>query len=550
MTLWGLAAGERSEYYASIAVSMSNSWSNLFFGALDPAGTVTLDKIPGSYWIPAAFVKVFGFSTWAVTAPNALATVATVVIVACTFRRHWGSVTGLVAGLVVAVTPIVVAVGRSNQPQSYFVLALALVMDRALAALVNPQRRTLVAAGAWIGVAFHMYMLEAWAVWPALAAAWLLVARPWRTKAVDLLVAGSTSLAVSLVWITLTWLTPTDRRPYIGGTYSNSPWEMVFGYNGLGRFGGSNSENYRSFSPPFAGGPSIGRLFSDAVAGQIAWLLPAAVVSACILWASRRQRPVVAFLAAWLATFAIMLSVVGGIHQFYTAALALPVAGLIALSATTLDARWRPVLAVVSATTAVWVGTKYGSYFVWAPYVQVLAAIIVAVSVLIPDLRTPRRVVTALTLGALLLTPATWSFDARNHTSAINPMAGPRGVGGGPGGGPGGAAASPDVITYLRGHRGNAVYLLATFGAQNAAHYITATGESILPIGGFDGSDPVPTLDRFTELVDAGAIRYVLAPQRDGRGGPQQDSPIADWVTANCVVDTAAPDSVTLYLCQ
>ena len=59
LTMWGLHNGQRSEYYAAIAVSMSKSWSNLLFGALDPAGTVTLDKIPGSYWIPALFVKSY-----------------------------------------------------------------------------------------------------------------------------------------------------------------------------------------------------------------------------------------------------------------------------------------------------------------------------------------------------------------------------------------------------------------------------------------------------------------------------------------------------------
>lgn len=63
VTGWGVG-GSMSDYYASIALSMSESWSNFFFGAMDPAGTVTLDKIPGSFWIPALFVRVFGFSPW------------------------------------------------------------------------------------------------------------------------------------------------------------------------------------------------------------------------------------------------------------------------------------------------------------------------------------------------------------------------------------------------------------------------------------------------------------------------------------------------------
>ena len=90
LTFWKLAEVSRSEYYAAIAKSMSLSWSNFLFGAIDPAGNVTLDKIPGSYWVPALFARIFGFSTWSITAPNALAAVGTVVVVAVTVRNLYG----------------------------------------------------------------------------------------------------------------------------------------------------------------------------------------------------------------------------------------------------------------------------------------------------------------------------------------------------------------------------------------------------------------------------------------------------------------------------
>jgi 4-amino-4-deoxy-L-arabinose transferase-like glycosyltransferase len=80
LTLWQLQSVARSEYYAAIARSMSINFGNFFFGAIDPAGTVTLDKIPGSYWLPAIFARIFGFSTWSITAPNALATIALVIV--------------------------------------------------------------------------------------------------------------------------------------------------------------------------------------------------------------------------------------------------------------------------------------------------------------------------------------------------------------------------------------------------------------------------------------------------------------------------------------
>ena len=101
LTGWSVG-GSMSEYYASIALSMSQSLPNFFFGSLDPAGTVTLDKIPGSFWIPALFVRVFGFSSWAVIIPNALAAAGAAVITAVTARRWAGATAGIAAGAVVA----------------------------------------------------------------------------------------------------------------------------------------------------------------------------------------------------------------------------------------------------------------------------------------------------------------------------------------------------------------------------------------------------------------------------------------------------------------
>lgn len=172
LTAWGVG-GSMSEYYASITLSMGKSWPNFFFGAVDPARTVTLDKIPGSFWIPALSARLFGFSPAAVILPNALAAAAATVITAITARRWAGRTAGIVAGLVVATTPILVAVARSNQPETFFVLALALTAWAATKALERRSLGWLVLAGVFIAAGFQTYMLESWAVWPALAAAYL-----------------------------------------------------------------------------------------------------------------------------------------------------------------------------------------------------------------------------------------------------------------------------------------------------------------------------------------------------------------------------------------
>lgn len=625
-TLWNLHKGHSSDYYAAIATSMSRNLGNFFFGALDPAGTVTLDKIPGSFWIPAIFVRIFGVHTLSFNAPNALATIAAAIIIAFTFRKLVGPTGGLIAGFIYASTPIVVAVGRSNQPQSFFLLTLALVLWRATIAFETQKRRDLIITGAMIALAFHTYMLEAWAVWPALIIAWFFTQKELHEKIRDLLISGLISLGLSLTWIIAVFIFPASHRPYIGGTNHNNPLEMVFGYNGLGRFAlttktlSSETDNptFRSFTPPFGGHPGWGRLFNYQVSGQIAWLLPAAILAIVVAFISQRHRRLVIFLTGWFVIFFAMFSQVGGIHQFYVSSLALPIAGLIALAYADIHARGRDWLfAIIIGATAIWamyLTAKYSGYMDKAAIVQVVIAVI-AVGVLYMHFSRAKQLMLPVALVlALTLTPAVWAIDTQNYPSSINPIAGPQsaigGMGGNnfggrppqfaggrnfnnrfgngvydnnrpnfdprgyaqfggqpggfndgqPGGGfnggaPGGVGQQDNsaLITYLKKNRGGAKFLLVVFGGMNASPFILLTQDNIMPVGGFDGQDPTPTLSKFKELVAKGDIKYVLAGGAQNRGGPGQGSAssnsILQWVQNTCTLDSAAPTS-NLYICS
>jgi len=651
LTVWSVGTASMSTYYASIALSMSESWTAFLFGSVDPASTVTLDKIPGSFWIPALFVRLFGFSTTSVILPNALAAVAAAVLVAVTAKRLLGPVAGLVAGAVAATTPILVAVSRSNQPETFFVLGLAATAWAATHAVRRASFRWLMIAGLFIAASFQTYMIEAWAVWPALAAAWLCTRGTWWRRLRTLAVAGVTSLAASLWWIVVVSLVPADSRPYIGSTLSNSPWEMVFGYNALGRFSSTaDAEAYRSFTPPFSGDPSAFRLFNEQLAGQVAWLLPTAVLGVLVLWRLRFPRPLTVLLGVWLLTFAIMFSAVGGMHQFYTAALAVPTALLVGLAYGLAHRRrvvWaRVALLAVAAATALAIGVGYGGYSIVVAIVQALLAG-TAIALVVRGGRrrgagrVGRRVAAAVAGASLVLTPLVWSVVTIAHPSAVNPVAGgvaemggagmggtgragaggaagspgavapgslpqglappdgsaaangttgsrtradgmsggvaARGGGTGAGGmGAGGGSADAALLAYLTANQGGATYLAATFGAQSAAELIIASnGGEFLPIGGFDGSDAVPTLDRLQELVRTGALRYVVmggqagsggAPGAggDGRagsaaGGTAPGAPTASasgtsaeirtWVEQRCTPVTVDGSSATVYEC-
>jgi hypothetical protein len=76
--------------------------------------------------------------------------------------------------------------------------------------------------------------------------------------------------------------------------------------------------------------------------------------------------------------------------------------------------------------------------------------------------------------------------------------------------------ADPTVIAFLEQNRGSATYLVAVDGANSAAPIILATGQPVIAMGGFIGSDPAPTAAQLQALVTSGDLRFVLS---GGRGG-------------------------------
>ncbi|WP_448656939.1 ArnT family glycosyltransferase [Microbacterium lacticum] len=501
LTAWGVG-GSMSEYYASIALSMSKSWPNFFFGAVDPAGTVTLDKIPGSFWIPALSARLFGFSPATVILPNALAAAAATVITAITARRWAGRTAGIVAGLVVATTPILVAVARSNQPETFFVLALALTAWAATKALERRSLGWLVLAGVFIAAGFQTYMLESWAVWPALAAAYLCTRQSWPRRLAHVAIAGATSLVLSLGWIIVVALIPASQRPYIGSTLSNSPWEMVFGYNGLGRFGSSTADGdaYRSFTP-------------------LALLIGAAFAAA------RRSG------ALW-------------------AQLALPIAA---------------ALSALGISIGLALGAGGTAYSLPAAIVQCVVAA-VATALVVRERRCGRRmpVTTVLGVVALLLTPAVWSAVTIATPNSTNPVAGgvsAMGVGGARGmagmGGPGaGGAAGFGGAPGSGGAAGSSGRAGGGAGAQARGGHGTGTARGDgLPAGRSAGSATGGT-GGTGATGGAGITGGISANGAGGTPGATNgtgestttSAQIRAWVLANC---TAVTDSsVTgLYSC-
>src|SRR5690349_18248198 len=177
--LWGLgASGWANSFYSAAVQAGSESWKALFFGASDAAGSITVDKTPLALWPMALSVKVFGLSSWSILVPQALAGVASVWLLHTSMRRTTGSAgAGLLAGAVLALTPVAVLMFRFNNPDALLVLLLigsAYATQRAVEG--EHAVRWIALAGALVGLAFLAKMLQAFLVLPALALVYLLFA--------------------------------------------------------------------------------------------------------------------------------------------------------------------------------------------------------------------------------------------------------------------------------------------------------------------------------------------------------------------------------------
>ena len=235
---WNISQAGLSPFYSVAVKSMSVSWKAFFYGALDPKATITIDKLAGSFLPQALSARIFGYHPWSLALPQVIeGTIATLVMYRVV-RRWAGVVPGLLAAGIFALTPIAASMFGHSMEDGALTMCLVLAADSYQRAVLEARLRSLIWAAVWVGIAFQAKMLQAWMVVPALALGYLVAAPAGlRRRIGQLAVAGVVMVAVSLSWIALYTFTPAADRPWIDGSTNNSAFAMVFGYNGLERFG-------------------------------------------------------------------------------------------------------------------------------------------------------------------------------------------------------------------------------------------------------------------------------------------------------------------------
>jgi 4-amino-4-deoxy-L-arabinose transferase-like glycosyltransferase len=552
--MYGWGAGRTLEvYYAAAVRSMAMSWHDFFYASFDPAGTVTLDKLPGAFWVQALSVRLFGVHEWAIILPQVVEGTVTVLVLYHALQRMAGPVAAITATLVLAVSPATVALDRGNISDTAMVLLVVLAADALVSALTSRRIRSLLLVGLWVGLAFQTKMIEAWLVLPALGLAYV-VAAPGtlRRRFTGIGAMGVVTAAVSLSWMTVVSLVPTASRPYVDGSQTDSLFHQVFVYNGFGRLDQASPNQLLTQSIGIgrltSAAPTWGRLFTGSLGRDTGWMLPAAFITLVVGLVARRGKPredpVRAGLilwGGWLLVLTVVFTASSTINSYYTAALSPAVGAVLGIG---IVQAWehrtstaaRLIMAGVVLITmayAIWLLPPAGTGLVpWLAPVVAIIGLAAAIGVVGWGRITPAsRGAIAAFAGcaiAVLLVPAVAAtsivanqlgpFDTpfqpevvTNYTRLLF----------------GRSVAVANGIPVLIRTQGNAPDLLATQTSALAAPYIYQSGREVLPIGGFTGTVPVPTLASLKAMVAEGDFHIVVQ-------SPTTADPRLVWIAGHC----------------
>jgi len=600
-------------------------------------------------WPMEISARIFGLTSWSVLAPQALEGVATVGLVYLSVRRWFSAQAALLAGAVVALTPVAALMFRYNNPDAMLALLLTGALYATMRGLERAQTKWLVLAGVLVGFGFITKMLQAFLILPVMAVVYLLAAPTgWWRRVWQVAVTGLSVLVAAGWWVAAVALTPAADRPYVGGSQNNSIFNLIFGYNGFGRITGNETGSVGggSVAGSMWGPTGLTRLFNTEFGNMMSWLLPGALVMGAavlvITLRARRTDRERAALLLWggsLVCIGLVISLAQGIiHPYYAVALAPPLGGLVGIATFGLWQRresWpaRGALAGALGVTVVWTDVLLGRTPDWFPALRPLVAVAGALGVIgilaLPLVRRAPRaavaLVAALGFGAALAVPlfSTVATATTPHDGAIpsvTPTAaggfgGPgRFAGGGPAGGfrrafgggfpgggfpggfagglpgggtnngtgggfPGGFAggapfagggsrafgqgggfgggggflnsseSNPALTAALQANAARYTWAAATVNSNTAAGYQLASGEPVMAIGGFNGTDPAPTLAQFEKDVAEGKIHYFIAGGGAGVRGPGggggDASAITSWVESHFTSTTIG--GVTVY---
>ena len=565
-----------NSYYAAAVQAASQDWTAWLFGSLDAANYVSVDKPPLATMVMGLSARLFGFSSFSMLLPSVLAGVGSVWLVYAAVKRQFGFISAAIAGAVLAFTPVAALMFGFNNPDAILTLMLTASGYAFLRSLEG--KRPLLwlgLAGLFTGLAFNAKMLQGLMVLPAIVLVYLVFAKPpIITRFLHVMFAGVITTMSTLWWSVLVWLTPAGSRPWVGSTNDNNIWSLIFGYNGLGRLlggrgmGGGPGGGHGPGSTGFGGQTGIFRIFNNDFGPNIAWLLVLALAGGgLLLWILRktprtnRGRAAVIFWMLWLLIHIVIFSMTSGvIHPYYVVVMAPAVAALVGISLPFLWGAYTrrkpyawllPVLVGVTAVTTVII-LGYAGTMTWLMWIVGLLGLMGMIGLFV-NLYGPRwwlqNLAITAALAACTLAPTVYTLATVNvaHTGSI-PTAGPNSTAM-RGSNNETSQADSQLVQYLLRHQHGATWLVAVASANESAAIQLTSGQPVMAVGGFNGSDTPLTLEQFKQLVRDGKVNYyAIGSHGRGGGGPGGgNNEITTWVKQTGTVVNYGGSDVILY---
>jgi 4-amino-4-deoxy-L-arabinose transferase-like glycosyltransferase len=541
-------------FYDAAVRSMGLSWHNFFFGAFEPAASVSIDKPPVDLWLQVLSVKLFGFSNSALKLPEAFAGIAAVPLLFLAVRRMWSTTAGLAAAVSLAVLPVEVITSRSDTMDAVMMALIVLALLLILRACDTGRSRWLFAGAAVMGLAFDVKILESLVALPALVVIALLgFPAPPARRMLKIAAAGAVYVVVALAWLTATLLVPAHERPWAIGSTNGSAWNAVFVFNGSERLGGKSPEpqftvyepgheypvatqSQRDHIPIVTPSPTrllarIGPLSGERLGMQLLAALLLGIPA--LLWGVVRRRVAVgeddegagededegerrmrvaaaAGLALWLLTGIVLFSHMARLHPRYVEGFVPAVAAVLGIGAAWASqarGRARPIVLVVSLVGVVVYGRwlLYGtSSEWWISFIAALAALALAALARWPG--APRRARSAIApMGVLVATLcAVLAISVGTDITAIDDHVSDAGyVGALP------VQEQRLVSNYLRAHQGGARYEVAAQSATQIGSLIVQDARPIVILTSY-GARVFTTVEQLKRLIAAGEVRYAF----------------------------------------
>ena len=596
-------------FYDSAVKSMSLSLHNFFFGAMEPGGSVSIDKPPIDLWLQVLSTKLVGFSATGLLLPEALAGSVAVPLLYAAVRRIWDVRAGLAAASVLAFLPIEVITSRSDTMDAVMMALIVLALLYIARAAQSESNLWLLLAAAALGLAFDVKITESLVALPGLVLfAFMALPGSHRRRLTRLLAAGAVYALVALAWLLATLAFPSSERPFAYGSSNGSAWNAALVYNGLYRIEGKptpgqNAEPYKHLKPPpsrYASltvrqrelaplqppaparlldrvGPLSGaRLGFDVLAALLLGLPALAFELARVMPARRAGRGVpqdgaersapaadagagaqarirragLSGLVLWLITGTALFSQMVHLHPRYTESFVPAVAAVVGIglawASSGRDRRRAAVLALALIVMCVY-GEQllFGTGALW--WAMALCAL-AALGVLAFALRAPARA--APWLRALALALALLSLLAIPAWASVRAVehnaSDTNRLGVLP------ASVLDPLSSYLRAHQGSAHYEVVYDSASTMGALVVHDARPVLVLN-TASSQVVTPLSRLQALIRAGAVRYAVVNALCLPGTPRGSadcSEAARWITAHgSNVSTAAGvDRAILWL--